>query len=108
MRLLRTSKPWTLQEFFGKSVPSYAILSHTWDDEEVTFHDMHKLEQSAMEEMNDMAQKSGSTMRGWSKIFNCCRLAASDGFEWVWIDTCCIDKSSSAELSEAINSMFAW
>lgn len=26
----------------------------------------------------------------------------------MWVDTCCIDKSSSAELSEAINSMFAW
>jgi hypothetical protein len=28
--------------------------------------------------------------------------------EWAWVDTCCIDKKSSAELSEAINSMYAW
>lgn len=26
----------------------------------------------------------------------------------VGIDSCCIDKSSSAELTEAINSMFKW
>jgi hypothetical protein len=30
------------------------------------------------------------------------------GFNYVWIDTCCIDKSSSAELQEAVNSMFKW
>ena len=40
------------------------------------------------------------------KISNCCSFAKSRGFTWVWIDTCCIDKKSSAELSEAINSMF--
>ncbi|KAL5905981.1 hypothetical protein ACKVV1_010394 [Pyricularia oryzae] len=27
---------------------------------------------------------------------------------YVWVDICCIDKTSSAELSEAINSMFRW
>ena len=38
----------------------------------------------------------------------CCKLAESHGYEWLWIDTCCIDRSSSAELSEAVNSMFSW
>lgn len=28
--------------------------------------------------------------------------------EWLWIDTCCIDKNSSAELQESISSMFRW
>ena len=42
------------------------------------------------------------------KIRKCCIFAEKEGFEWLWIDTCCIDKSSSAELSEAINSMYAW
>jgi hypothetical protein len=37
-----------------------------------------------------------------------CILAREYGLQYAWIDTCCIDKSSSAELSEAINSMFAW
>ena len=27
---------------------------------------------------------------------------------YLWVDTCCIDKTSSAELSEAINSMCSW
>jgi len=45
---------------------------------------------------------------GVAKVLGVCDLAKSDGFEYVWIDSCCIDKSSSAELSEAINSMFEW
>jgi hypothetical protein len=46
--------------------------------------------------------------KGYEKVLQTCRLAKSRGHDWVWIDTCCIDKSSSAELSEAINSMFAY
>jgi hypothetical protein len=45
---------------------------------------------------------------GYHKIRKCCEQATRDGFEFAWVDTCCIDKSSSAELSEAINSMFQW
>ncbi len=47
-------------------------------------------------------------MAGYSKIRSCCAIAAQQGFEYVWIDTCCIDKTSSAELSEAINSMYRY
>ena len=45
-------------------------------------------------------------MVGYSKIRGCCAQAALDGFDYAWIDSCCIDKTSSSELSEAINSMF--
>jgi hypothetical protein len=45
---------------------------------------------------------------GYDKIKRCCEVASMDGFEYVWVDTCCIDKTSSAELSEAINSMYRW
>jgi hypothetical protein len=45
---------------------------------------------------------------GYAKIKGCCQQAASNGFDWAWVDTCCTDKSSSAELSEAINSMIQW
>jgi len=45
---------------------------------------------------------------GFQKIVRCCAKAKSEGHRYVWIDTCCIDKSSSSELSEAINSMFRW
>ncbi|KAI0630685.1 hypothetical protein C8Q77DRAFT_220417 [Trametes polyzona] len=42
------------------------------------------------------------------KIREFCRIAREAGFWLIWIDSCCIDKSSSAELSEAINSMYEW
>ncbi|KAF2166495.1 hypothetical protein M409DRAFT_36723, partial [Zasmidium cellare ATCC 36951] len=44
----------------------------------------------------------------WKKVRLSCRQALADSIDYIWIDTCCIDKASSAELSEAINSMFRW
>ncbi|KAK8030162.1 HET-domain-containing protein [Apiospora rasikravindrae] len=93
MRLLHT-KDLTLKEFVGRW-PDYAILSHTWEDDEVLFTDIANLEHAR-------------TKAGFNKVQQACRTAANDGFQWIWIDTCCIDKSSSAELSEALNSMFQW
>ena len=92
MRLLNT-KSKEPKDFAG-SPPMYAILSHTWEADEVLFQDL----------MNG----THTTKLGWTKIVKACELAAHNHFEWIWIDTCCIDKSSSAELSEAINSMFRW
>lgn len=82
------------EEFFGNAIPPYAILSHTWGIDEVTFQDLSG---------TDHRQKLG-----YAKIDGCCRQATRDGLHYCWVDTCCIDKSSSAELSEAINSMFSW
>ncbi|OTA65138.1 hypothetical protein K449DRAFT_326992, partial [Hypoxylon sp. EC38] len=45
---------------------------------------------------------------GYKKIMGACQTARADNFNWLWVDTNCIDKSSSSELTEAINSMFAW
>ncbi|CZR70205.1 uncharacterized protein PAC_20106 [Phialocephala subalpina] len=96
MRLLNV-KTLKFKEFIGEvgdGIPPYAILSHTWGTEEVSYSD-HLSHQSESKE-------------GHQKILRCCEVAESEGFQYVWIDTCCIDKSSSAELSEAINSMFQW
>ena len=82
-----------LRDFFG-DLPPYAILSHTWADEEVSFQVIG----------NDVARD----MPGYDKIQRSCALARSQQHEYIWIDTCCIDKKSSAELSEAINSMYTW
>lgn len=82
-------------KWFIDDVPTYAILSHCWEEEEVILSDLSDL---------DEARKK----KGFEKIEKSCEQAAKDGFDYIWIDTCCIDKSSSAELSEAINSMFAW
>jgi hypothetical protein len=84
-------------EIFNDPVQKpYAILSHRWEGDEVTFQDMQDLA---------IARKKISS---FSKIEATCRTALELGLHYVWIDTCCIDKSSSAELSEAINSMFHW
>ena len=93
MRLLHPAT-FRFEEFFDSNVPRYAILSHRWGDGEVTFQDF------------DIGKEQ--TRSGFIKIKSCCSLAQSRGFEWIWIDTCCINKKSSAELSEAINSMFRW
>lgn len=89
----------TLQfhEFYGKSIPNYAILSHTWGDEEVT-----------LQSMGVLGDSDSKASVGYQKITSSCALARSDGLEYLWINTCCIDKTSSAELSEAINSMYQW
>lgn len=95
MWLLNT-KTLKLEGFWdGKRIPAYAILSHTWGEQEVSFQAIADLE-------------SATQLIGFSKIQACCQQALTDSYEWVWIDTCCIDKSSSAELSEAINSMYIW
>ncbi|PMD59794.1 HET-domain-containing protein, partial [Hyaloscypha bicolor E] len=93
MRLLN-SITLQLAEFTERDLPPYAILSHTWETEEVSFQDMQGGEPK--------------WKKGYQKIQGCCIIAAATGFEYVWVDTCCIDKTSSAELSEAINSMYSW
>ena len=93
MYLLDTSS-FKLREFEGTNIPPYAILSHRWQSEEVSFRALQ--------------DGSGRKLEGWQKIKACCKLAASEGHQYVWIDTCCIDKRSSQQLSEAINSMFQW
>ncbi|KAK2776372.1 het domain-containing protein [Colletotrichum kahawae] len=48
------------------------------------------------------------TKKGFLKVERAAKQALSHRYDYIWIDTCCIDKSSSAELSEAINSMYQW
>lgn len=82
----------------------YAILSHTWEKDEVTFQEMLRTSNTTdLQDANRIKSKAG-----FVKIRNAAQMAASMYYDYVWIDTCCIDKSSSAELSEAINSMFRW
>jgi hypothetical protein len=98
MRLLRieADDAFRLDEYVGRDIPRYAILSHRWgaDHEEVTFR--------------DFMEGTGKNKAGYRKLTFCGKQAANDGLRFFWIDTCCIDKASSAELSEAINSMFRW
>lgn len=95
MRLLNTTTL-ELEEFYDYQIPDYAILSHRWGavNEEVSY--------------NDYISGRKRTTAGYAKIVNLCQLAHRKGLAYCWIDTCCIDKSSSSELSEAINSMYSW
>jgi hypothetical protein len=98
MRLLelKNNGEFSLTKDLISNIPRYSILSHTWgdDDEEVTF--------------KDLTERSGETKTGYKKIQFCAEQAARDGLQHFWVDTCCIDKSNNAELSEAIISMFRW
>lgn len=98
MRLLRSDDrgQLSLVEFTGTKVPPYAILSHTWgrESEEVSYE--------------DIIQSNGHDKSGYQKIHFLWSQASKDGLKYFWIDTCCIDKKSSAELTESINSMFSW
>lgn len=96
MRLL-DSRTLQLRTFYGDDIPPYAILSHTWlqDEDEVTHAQIQDPENCRH-------------MMEFQKIEYTCQQSIRDGLNHVWIDTCCIDKTNSTELSEAINSMFQW
>ncbi|KIM51271.1 hypothetical protein SCLCIDRAFT_64794, partial [Scleroderma citrinum Foug A] len=86
----------------------YAILSHCWsypNSQEIQFEEMQKITDMKKDDLDE----SGVRKRiGYEKILRTCLQAREDKLEMVWVDTCCINKASSAELSEAINSMFRW
>jgi hypothetical protein len=96
MRLLEYNNDgeFSLIDFFGDDIPEYAILSHRWGAEEVT--------------LADLTDNTGKSKAGYSKIQFCGEQARRDGLQYIWVDTCCLDKSNSTELAEAINSMFRW
>jgi hypothetical protein len=97
MRLLRRASNGDLrltEDLNSGTLPQYAILSHTWGTEEVTF--------------KDMVDGTGKHKSGYAKISFCAEQARKDGLDFFWVDTCCIDKSTSDELQASLNSMFRW
>ncbi|EGP84901.1 uncharacterized protein MYCGRDRAFT_74475 [Zymoseptoria tritici IPO323] len=93
MRLIHTT---TLEfrEFFDAEIPPYSILSHRWTGQELSYKDAC---------FSTWPESEGSV-----KVKKCCELSKDMGYDWTWIDTCCIDKMNGSELTEAINSMFNW
>jgi hypothetical protein len=71
---LINTKTLQLEEFFEDDAPTYAILSHTWEEDEVSFREFR-------------AEKA-SNKAGYRKIEGCCRQAFSDGYQYAWVDTC--------------------
>ena len=97
MRLINVETT-ELEEFLDSGLPRYAILSHTWGEDEVTLQDMQSVS----------LLRLGRAKRGHAKIRSAVQQARKDKVSHIWVDTCCIDKRSSAELQEAINSMFRY
>jgi hypothetical protein len=138
-----------LRWFNDNGIPEYAILSHTWGADEVSYQELVWINRikaytasydtpsssvvslsstqddqslvmlTAMETMlrtstsfatnlSGVKEEDFLKRQGYSKIVHAAKEAQSLGFQYIWIDTCCIDKSSSAELQEAINSMYRW
>jgi hypothetical protein len=107
MRLLNTRTGQFVWTNSSRDV-NYAILSHVWDKGgEQSLQDVQKIMQAACE-TSDGSVTVASILQLSEKLRKCCEVALADDFELVWIDSCCIDKTSSAELSEALNSMYGW
>ena len=86
-----------LEEFNDNDIPPYAVLSHTWEsrpEHEVLFSDF------------PMETRVLERKPGYAKLVNFCSIAKSKGYNYAWMDTCCINKTSTTELAEAINSMY--
>lgn len=94
--MIHAKNSFSLVDVTGNYIPRYAILSHTWghEYEEVTF--------------DDLSKGIDTSKPGFRKIAFCAEQADKDGLQYFWMDTCCIDKTNSTELNEAINSMFKW
>lgn len=110
MRLVNTTS-YELREF-PSNIPPYAILSHRWENDEVTFADLkgrhQPVENSGQVAWTPNSDNMKAKERSWWKLENACKCAREKGYIWLWLDTCCIDKTSSSELQEAMNSMFTW
>ena len=95
MRLLnvRTLK---FSEYFY-DIPKYIIASHRWKaGTEAT--------------IKDIGKKRDTDKDGYRKVNDFAKYVREHigHVEWLWIDTCCVDQSSSQEVTEAVNSMFRW
>ncbi|KAI1794542.1 heterokaryon incompatibility protein-domain-containing protein, partial [Ganoderma leucocontextum] len=110
----------------------YAILSHVWDKRELAYQDLQRIQTSFGMNVSLSDEGEYHSVRVASathpssilpstlsscildhpdvtpKVREACRIAREHGYRYIWIDSCCIDKTSSSELSEAINSMHRW
>lgn len=124
MRLINT-ETLEISHFSSEESLEYAILSHRWEDGEVTLQEMQPqaadsrllyaivsrdwdIEHISYDDLRKQTEYQIKSKKGYKKVRRFCAEARKRGYCYAWVDTCCIDKTSSAELSEAINSMFRW
>ncbi|TBU60252.1 hypothetical protein BD310DRAFT_1005303, partial [Dichomitus squalens] len=101
MQLLNTTT-YEFRAFTGSDFESsrYPILSHRWEPEDET----HSFSFQSIQAIG-AARRSSVASNQHARLLPLhpfCSLAAEQGYGWAWLDTCCIDKASRAELSEAI------
>jgi len=74
----------------------YVMLSHRWGENEPLLHD---IQDKVVYKLN-----AASVM----KLQSFCKLARHAGYQWAWVDTCCIDQNNHVELQKSLNSTFVW
>ncbi|KAL2106812.1 hypothetical protein VUR80DRAFT_6186 [Thermomyces stellatus] len=96
MRLLHT-RTLNLEQFYDlQTRPHYVVLSHTWEPGHLNYADLTDRRERAL---------SGP---GSALVHHACDVALKLGYEYIWIECICVDGSSTAEVSEAVNSAFRW
>ncbi|THU76413.1 hypothetical protein K435DRAFT_704907, partial [Dendrothele bispora CBS 962.96] len=89
------------------TIPPYAILSHRWiEGEEVSFQELVQIQDLSNNEGEEMAELKKKS--GYRKILQACFKARVDKIDYIWVDTCCIDKSDHGEVVRNIKSMYAY
>jgi hypothetical protein len=95
MRLIHTEKCEVHDFLDALSIPRYAAISYSWEADEVRHGNLRETslasEKPSLQELKEFCLQAGNL-----------------SLEWLWVDTVCVNRSSSAELSEAINSTFKW
>lgn len=102
MRLLNTAT----YEVKARNVPKYAILSHRWEEDEgeITYQMLSAANGLNPGLRNFMVDESRKV--SWNKIMGTCAKGREQGYEWLWIDSLCINKADSVEMRESLNAMF--
>ena len=106
MRLIDVNTFAQQDRFVDGKTPPYAILSHVWGKDEVSYQNLKDIREDGFNDR--LLREAIDKNAGNSKIAHACAQARKAGLGWIWIDTCCIDKTNSTELSRSINSMFTW
>jgi hypothetical protein len=74
MRLINTTTQ-TLDEFESAETPPYAILSHTWTNEEIDYQNL-------------LGERESGKEAGYAELEYGCKVAAAAGYDYLWLDTC--------------------
>lgn len=92
-------------EFDEKEIGQYAILSHTWEKDELSFSDF------GVQDTGEATVNPSGNHRhkaGYQKLCRFADVAKENNIARIWMDTCCIDKTNSTELQQSLNSMYGW